>query len=162
MSLKITFHFFRALYGFLAASLVSAVLCYAFCGLLTLSYVPVILDDIDARNFNAETVFAFIGTVFLTICVLGIPLWILSVLVCEFCNIESKIVPISAGIGTVALILFDTDLTPFQFIYEGSRVYASTQTELLFWLAAVIIGAVGGLTYWAIAGRHSGTWKSAQ
>ena len=35
-----------------------------------------------------------------------------------------------------------------------------TKIEFLLLLKTLLSGALGGITYWAIAGRHSGAWKT--
>jgi hypothetical protein len=162
MKVNAALHFIRMLWGFFAALFVTAILGYVICELLTLTYEPVHLSDIDLRYFNSETILAFTATVFLTSCVFAAPLWILMVFVTETLDIRSRTAPILAGIGTVGLILFDANLGPFEYIYEGSRVSAGRLAGPFFWIIAVGIGTAGGLVYWLAAGCHSGAWKASK
>lgn len=88
----------------------------------------------------------------------ALPGWLLSVFISERFAIKSKVYFCAVGVmaSLVAAMIFQ--LTDSAFLGKSFK-----GLELMLASGAVVIGGLcGGLTYWAIAGKHSGTWKSAQ
>jgi hypothetical protein len=139
-------HLLRMLLGYLAAVVAAAVTVSAILAfnrstppdLANASTITVLLDTLD--GFAAVSVFAA-----MFIAVFAFPVWLIIVAIAEWRAIQNPAVYALAGmIAAVPLLIAKS---------------ADEPNKLAFWLMGLFAGFVGGLVYWAIAGRRSGNWK---
>jgi hypothetical protein len=102
------------------------------------STITVLLDALD--GFAAVSVFAA-----LFIAVFAFPVLLITAAFTEWRAIQRPSVYAFAGmLAAIPLLIAKS---------------ADEPNKLAFWLMGLFAGLVGGLVYWAIAGRRSGNWK---
>lgn len=139
MNRKLVVHMGRMLIGYTAAGLVAA-------------FVFALTDFIQNPERLNEPLkhFQRFDTVALSLLVLAFPVWLISVIACEFNNARQLRWYALAGAiaALLPLLLFGV-------------LFTMLAHAPWFLPSLIMIGTAGGATYWAIAGRKAGSWKEA-
>ena len=138
-------HAVRMLFAYLAA----AISCTSVMALV-LGASILLSGNVVAKTLGGLVEFLFaIATIGSFIAVYnGFLYWLLAVSIAEFGNLRSKYW--FACMGMV-------DAFSYVAIHQGGFGLFSD----LRWLISILSGGVaGGVTYWALAGKHSGKWKN--
>jgi MFS family permease len=138
MNRRLLAHVPRMLMGYAAAGLVAAIMLG----------VTDFIQNPDKLNEPFKHLKG-IGTVTFAMLAMAFPVWLFCVIACEYNNARQLRWYVLAG-SLAALI----PLLLFGLLFE---MLAHVPWLLPF---LVMIGVAGGATYWAIAGRKAGAWKS--
>lgn len=108
-----------------------------------------------------ETLLALLSPLIFLFCfgftgLFALPGWLFFVVMSESLAIRSNIYFCLSGATTSLLAIRMLHFVDSTFMDSSS----DRLENLLFTISAAIGGTLGGLTYWAIAGKHSGAWKT--
>jgi hypothetical protein len=137
MNSKLIVHIVRMLIGYSAAGLVADIML----GIIDLIQNPDKLEE-PVKHFEQ------FGTLALAMLAFAFPVWLICVIACEYNN--ARQLRWYALAGAIAAL--------FPLLIFGLLFESLARAPWLL-LSLVVIGAAGGTTYWAIAGRKAGSWK---
>jgi hypothetical protein len=135
------------LIGYLIALAVSAaVIVFQILAFVFLDFSPASIDLFTSSLLQ----FYLVAIVYLGI--FAFPGWLLMATIAKWQGAERKLWFVLGGafVGLTAVILETTTMMG-GFFYDFPK-------EML--LVPLIGGLVGGIAYWAVVGKHSGTWKA--
>jgi hypothetical protein len=152
MSRPLLIHMAFMALGYIMAVAVATTIFVGALGLAALalnqpSYFPFIGDDTGYINYWLEVPRTTVMGFFIT-GIFAFPVWSLSALYAEIKGEQRRYW--YCGAGAVA------GVAAFVTVGLGGNFMSAP----LHTLDASLSGLLGGLTYWAIAGRHSGAWKA--
>jgi hypothetical protein len=155
---RIAKHVFRMLWGLFAVVLGTAVYGH-FCFSAFVALSSWTSGSPDFSLFGHD-IFWLLFKEMGAVAILTFPLWFIGSIVSEMKAIRRKIwfVKTAAGYGAVTAVIFSIYM--MQMPLNGAN--SPWVGLILYFGLAAIGGALGGLLYWSIAGRHSGDWKSSR
>jgi hypothetical protein len=155
----------RTLSGLVGSSISASILIFLIRPTLNATFAEDEYDLLDLPRFEPLSALAFVAFQSTIIFVMAFVPWLAVVAWTRSAKSRSAAFFVLAGVAIATGwflmgYLFHFDSMFRDLIFGDLGIAESYGKAVSLALLAVGCGSLGGLTYWAIAGRHSGEWKS--